>query len=149
MEQPVILSKIVTAFNRRMRVIVSNDDRGFSLIELMVSLVILSVSLLALLSVIITSIQVNRQNDLRNAAIRLTGETAENFLSTPIDSIAIGGPTSTTLSVKIRTGTVSYTVSSFVSLLSNDLKQINITVSYPFNGQTYSNQSVIYKHRAI
>ena len=65
---------------------VFRESDGFSLLELMISLVILTVSILALLSLTITSIQANLQNDIRNAAIRLTNQTAEVLLAQPIAS---------------------------------------------------------------
>jgi type IV pilus modification protein PilV len=128
----------------------TNDSRGFSLIELLVSLVILSVSLLALASLLITSVHTNQQNEYRNAAVRLTTETAENLLAQPIDSLP-DGASSSNVSVKIRGKDLTYTVSTNVNTLSNELKQVNITVQlqYALNGNYYTNKSVIYKHRSI
>lgn len=143
-----VSNKVQTNHDNSAKGFVPKNVKGFSIIELLVALVILSISFLALANVMITSIRVNSQNDYRNTAVRLTGETAENLLAQPIDSLA-NGATSNTVSVKIRGITLPYTVSSNVSSLTNDLKQINITVQYTHGGQSYSNNSVIYKHRAM
>jgi prepilin-type N-terminal cleavage/methylation domain-containing protein len=47
---------------------------GFTLVELMVSLVIFLVASMGLLPLLITNLQVNRDNDLHNQARRLAGE---------------------------------------------------------------------------
>ena len=70
---------------------VFRESDGFSLFELMISLAILTVSILALLSLTITSIQANLQNDIRNASIRLTNQTAEILLAQPIETLTTCG----------------------------------------------------------
>jgi type IV pilus modification protein PilV len=142
----VIHNKLQAADDSTATGIVGKNTEGFSLIELLVALVILSISLLALASIIITSIQVNRQNDCRNTAIRLTTETTENLLAQPIDLLS---NSNSTVSVKIRGVALPYTVSTNIIPLTSDLKQINITVSYSLKGQQYTNNSVIYKHRSV
>lgn len=157
-------------------------EKAFSIIEMMIALFILTVAVLGLLELTITSIRTNLQNDMRNASIRLTSQTAEILLAQPIDSVATCGLTpdssagamnynlSYTYSSAntclytpsgldyrrypdpnqtIRSGTVSYNIYWFVSSPTNDLRQIEITVSYFYRGQQYSNRAVIYKHRAV
>ncbi len=140
------------------------DSGGFSLIEMMIALFILSVSVLALLNLTITSIQVNLQNDLRNTAVRLTNQTAEILLAQPIANVVSGGltpydGTNTALTPDYRQypnpvqtlkgGTQTYSVSWVVSNLTNDLRQITITVQYSYKGTQYTSNTVVYKHRAV
>ncbi|MBI5874446.1 MAG: prepilin-type N-terminal cleavage/methylation domain-containing protein [Deltaproteobacteria bacterium] len=155
----------------------SRQETGFSLIEMMIALFILTVAVLGLLELTITSIKTNMQNDMRNASIRLTSQTAEILLALPIDSVATCGLTpdasgsnynslytysasNTCLytsdyarypnpSQAIRSGTVNYNIYWSVSSPTNDIRQITITVSYFYRGQQYSNTAVIYKHRAV
>ncbi len=75
-----------------MKTNVRNSD-GFSLIEMMTALVIISLALLVLSAVLIHAIQINVSNDLRNAAIRLTNQTAEVILAVPFDSVRSCGVT--------------------------------------------------------
>lgn len=140
------------------------DSRGFSLVEMMIALFILSVSILALLSLTLTSIQVNLRNDIRNTAIRLTNQTAEILLVQPIGNVVSGGltpydGTNSALSPDfrqypnplqtIRGSTQTYAVTWVVANLTNDLSQITITVQYNYKGTQYTNSTVVYKHRAV
>lgn len=123
----------------------TSGSGGFSLLEMLVALVILSVSILAMTSVTLTSIKTNLHNDIRNAAIRLTSETAEQILAEPIDS-AVSGTADRNL--KLRGKDYPFRVVRAVQNLTNDLRQVVITVQYNYRGQQYSNTAVIYKHRA-
>jgi prepilin-type N-terminal cleavage/methylation domain-containing protein len=123
------------------------DARGFTLIEMLIALVILSVSILAMTSMTLTAIRTNLDNDLRNAAIRLTAEVAEDLGALPIESVVATG-TPETRQVSIRGGVFPYQVTRTVTPLSNDLRQVNITVSYTSKGVTKTNSAVVYKHRA-
>lgn len=125
------------------------DQRGFSLIEMLIALVILSVAILGMTSVTIMTIRTNLENDLRNAAVRVTAEVAEDLLAMPIEDVAstpTGSPE--TRQMNVRGADVSFEVTRVVSSLSNDLRQINITVSYIIKGVTKTNSAVVYKHRA-
>jgi prepilin-type N-terminal cleavage/methylation domain-containing protein len=142
------------------------NKKGFTLIELMIALVIIMVSMLALLSSIVTSISANMGNEIRNTAIRVTNETAEALLALPIDDAELStgsshvntfttGPNGQQVKgfpnpvQRIRSYDVSYTITWVVTAPSANLKQINITVSYPYKNQTNANASLVYKHRAI
>src|SRR3989338_6172686 len=146
-----------------------NAADGFSLIEMMIALFIVTVAVLGLLDLTITSIRTNMQNDMRNTSIRLTSQTAEILLAQPIDSISTCGLTpdasgsnynsSYTYSAAniclytsdyarypnpnqtVRNGTVSYNIHWLVSSPTNDIRQITITVSYSYRGQPYSNKA--------
>lgn len=52
-----------------------SKNRGFTLVELMISLVIFLVASMGLLPLLITNLQVNRGNHLHDQARRLAGET--------------------------------------------------------------------------
>jgi hypothetical protein len=103
---------------------------------MLVALVILSVSILAMTSVTLTAIKTNMHNEIRNAAIRLTSETVEQILAGPIDS-AVSGTTDRNL--RLRGGNYSFRVVRAVQNLTNDLRQVVITVHYNYRGQQYNN----------
>lgn len=126
-----------------------NSRRGFSLVEMMIALVILSVAILGMTSVTLMTIRTNIENDLRNAVVRVTSEVAENLVSMPIDDV-VATPTGTPeiRQVSIRGTNVPFSVIRVVTSLSNDLRQIDITVSYSSKGVTKTNSAVVYKHRA-
>ena len=125
------------------------DPRGFSLVEMLVALLILSVSILGMTSLTLTTIRTNVENDLRNAAIRLTSEVAEDLGALPIEDVVatpVGSPE--TRQVSIRGTNVAFTIARVVIPRTNDLRQVNITVGYTYKGIPKSNSAVVYKHRA-
>lgn len=142
------------------------NSKGFSLIELMISILIIMVTMLALLTSIVTSIKTNSANETRNTAIRVTNETAEALLALPIDDNELsvnapGTPHQNTYSAAqklrgfpnitqpIRSGQVNFTVTWDVAAPTANLKQINIAVAYLISSQTMTRSSTVYKHRAI
>lgn len=159
-----------------MKTNVRNSD-GFSLIEMMTALVIISLALLVLSAVLIHAIQINVANDLRNAAIRLTNQTAEVILAVPFDSVRSCGVTADPGSANYS-DTYRYddanaclndspgdylkypnpvqTIKGFrqrfnitwnVLELSDDLSQIIIQVAYERSNESQLHSAVLYKHR--
>ena len=151
------------------------NNKGFSLIELMVAVVIIAVSMLALSSVMINAINVNLGNDLRNTAMRLTQQTAEILLALPIESISSCGLTpeknasnynaaysydnaNTCLGIpgeyknypdpvqSIKGFQQSFNIAWSVTALSSDLRQITISVSYRYRDEDHVHNAVVYKH---
>jgi prepilin-type N-terminal cleavage/methylation domain-containing protein len=124
--------------------LIKRDD-GFTLVEMMVALVILSVSILALTSVTITAMKVNLDNDTRNAAVRLTGEITEDLFIVPFDSLVSSVAPHQTRTVQLRGATKDFTVKWTVTSTTATLKQILIVVSYDIKGKTFTNRSVVYR----
>jgi len=155
------------------------NSSGFSLIEMMTALVIIALTLLVLSAVLIHAIKINVVNDLRNAAVRLTNQTAEVLLALPFDSIHSCGltadPSSTNYDDTYRYDNgntclniypddyLKYpnpvqTIKGFrqkfnitwnVMSLSNDLRQITINVTYSESNAGHMHNAVIYKHRTL
>ncbi len=149
-------------------------NRGFSLIELIIAMVIIMISMLAVLTVILKSTTTNLQNDLRNTAIRITNQTAEALLALSIDDSDVSAtldPTGLTRIASAHTRTASpspqdnkglpktivsirgfqttYTITWDVAAPTGNVKQINITVGYTYKNRPLTNAVVVYKHRAI
>lgn len=146
------------------------NNKGFSLIEMMIALVIIAITLLAMLAAFGSSISVNLSNDLRNTAVRLTNQTAEVVQSLAFTDAWVVGNTTTGIvydrddlnsdqsqkgfpreTQSVRGFQRSYTVQWRVLDLSDNLKEVRITVSYtdPKDGTTITNDAVIYKHKAL
>lgn len=139
------------------------NDSGFSLLEMVIANFILVISILGLLSLTTTSMGVNKQNDIRNTATRITAQVAEILDAQPIDNVVTGGLSpydNTNTAIKnpdfkqypnpnqtIRGFTQSYNVTWTVTTLTNDLREVQIAVQYTYQGRPYSNNTVIYKHR--
>lgn len=123
---------------------IARREAGFSLIEMMVALFILSVSILALTSVTITSMKVNLDNDTRNAAVRLTSEVSDDLFAGNFDDLKTLS-TPVTRTVRVRGADRDFKVNWTVTSTTATLKQVVITVSYDIKGKTFTNQSVVYR----
>lgn len=162
-----------TDFSRRRSLL--GQSSGFSLLELMISLSLLAISLLGMLSLTTTSIQANLENDIRNAATRLTGQIAEILLVQPITSLATCGlhadATDPAFNAaytygagngcltagyqtfpnpnSIVRGTVQYpfNVTWTVVPLSDELRQVEISIRYTYKTKTIVQNAVVYKHK--
>jgi prepilin-type N-terminal cleavage/methylation domain-containing protein len=153
-----------------------NSD-GFSLVEMMTALVIVALTLLVLSATLIHAIKVNVVNDLRNAAIRLTNQTAEVILSLPFESIHSCGVTADPDSANyvdsyryddgntclneypgdyLKYPNPFQTIKGFrqrfnitwdVLELNEDLRQITILVVYNESNEEHLHSMVLYRHR--
>jgi len=147
---------------------IAKSNKGFSLVELMVALVILMISLLGLLAVFVSSISANLDDELRNTAVRLINQTAETVHSLPIaDSDISGDATGVSHSRQaddfnqdlkgfpkpaqsIRGFQQNYAITWKVTDRNENLKEIVISVAYA-NSQRENccHNAVIYKHRTL
>jgi len=156
----------------------AGNSNGFSLLELLVAVAIIAFTLLALCSAMVNAISANLGNELRNTAVRLTNQTAEVLLALPIESIQSCGATadlharnynpsytydSSNACLGIDTDYQRYprpeqSVKGFqqsfniiwnITSLSNNLRQVTITVAYRHREEHFENNAVIYKHRTL
>ena len=144
------------------------NNKGFSLIELMIAIVIIMVSMLALLTSMLISTRTNSANELRTIAIRLTNQTAESLLALPFDDTDVsvgahtrvsGSPTQDQkgfpkIQQSVRGYQQTYSIQWTVAPVTGSASALQavITVSYSLNSAptaTLSNTAVIYKHTAI
>jgi prepilin-type N-terminal cleavage/methylation domain-containing protein len=153
------------------------NSKGFSLIEMMTALFIIGLTLLVLSAVLIHAIQINVANDLRNAAISLTSQTAEGILALPFDSIRSCGltadPDSPNFSESYRYTNdnpcindspgdyLKYpnpvqTIKGFRQKfnitwdsvqINEDLRQVTINIAYRESNADHLHSAVIYRHR--
>ena len=144
------------------------NNKGFSLIELLVAVVILLVSLLGLLAALMNTISANLDDELRNNAVRLTSQTAEALHGLPIDDDNVTGSPEGILHTRsacdsgqdrkglpcpvqnIRGFKQDYIISWNVTDKDDNLKEILISVAYT-NAMKDNNsyKAVIYKHRTM
>lgn len=138
-------------------------NNGFTLIELLIAVVIIMVSMLALMTSIEISIRTNMDNEIRNFAIRVTNETAEALLALPINDaeLTVGSAHNNTYTQaqqdrgfpnptqSVRAFQQFYTITWDVTAPSDNLRQININVTYTYRNRSFSNSSLIYKHSAV
>jgi Tfp pilus assembly protein PilV len=140
-------------------------NKGFTLVEMMISIVIIMISLLALLTMMLKTIDANTSNEMRSAAVRLTNLTAEALLAIPTPKDIAPDPLVTAgtytripndlhqdncglpeVQQSIRGARKTFDIGWTVVDTSNSVKQISIAVSYDYKGQGFNNSTVIYKH---
>ena len=139
------------------------NNRGFSLIELLISMVIIMVSMLALASSTGFFIRTNLGNDIRSTATRIANQTGEALFTLPFSDpdLAPGvhnrTPNDASLSAKgipntlqtVRGSQQTYNIQWNVVQKTSEALEVTITVNYTFRGRTVSKDAVIYKHVAI
>lgn len=126
--------------------IVVHNNKGVTLIEMMVALGILLVVSLALMQTTLVGMRMNLQNTLRDEAVSVA-ETRMNQLRvlrftnaiTDPGLIATGGLVSDGTDTRnFRSFSKVYTRSLTIADLGTDSKQITVSVAWPYRGQTFT-----------
>ena len=119
-------------------------EQGFSLLEMMIALVILTVALLALATSSTMAIRTNHQNEIRNAAIRVASQRIAAFSSQAFDEITYGN-TVENIDIVLRSGgSRGFTIDLEVDQVSLDLARINLEVQYELQGINYNHNTVTF-----
>jgi prepilin-type N-terminal cleavage/methylation domain-containing protein len=142
-------------------------NKGFTLIEMMIAMVIIMVSMLALGTMMEVTMNTNMTNEMRSAAVRLTNQTAEALLAIPttqdsaIDPLLTASTTTYTriagdshqdsvglpkIRQSIRGTSQTFNIQWVVADTTPTMKQIQIMVSYQYKGKTLTNSALVYKH---
>lgn len=112
------------------------NNKGVSLVEVMIALVILLIVFMGLLQTSMLSIDQNLRNLIRDEALRLASEEMNEAKSIPFDTLA------TALAVDVprslRSLTQTYTITRTVTAMGTTDKQITINVTYTYRGDTQS-----------
>jgi prepilin-type N-terminal cleavage/methylation domain-containing protein len=142
-------------------------NKGFTLIEMMIAIMIIMISMLALGTMMEMTIDTNMTNEMRSTAVRLTNQTAEALLAIPTTQDSVIDPlltASTTTYTRIasdshqdsvglpktqqsiRGASKTFNIQWLVADTTPTMKQIQITVSYQYKGRTLTNSALVYKH---
>ncbi len=130
-----------------LRIVFLDNKKGLTLVEVMISLVILLLVSLALMQTAMVSISANTQNVLRDEAVNIAEELMGEARSLPFDDFdQNGGPDPDPLVMnrainrQIKNTTVPYNTTTSVDILNEDNKEIDITVSWTWAGQLYNHR---------
>lgn len=114
------------------------SNRGFSLLELMVALVIIGVSIVSLMQLSITVLNNNLRIDVRNKAIEILSNHVYDLVSKPFDKISVGNDNFTRESI-IRSFKEKYTIFDNITFQpAGNLKIVDSKIEWRFRGNTYS-----------
>jgi len=116
-----------------MEPIVTHYKNGFTLVEALIALLILSILLLGLVPAFVKAYNLNYKMSLYNTGVEIAQNTLEEIRSDDFDNI---NSSNSTVSMKIKKADINYTVSQTVSSLYNgELKQVIVKVRWPIAGQ--------------
>ena len=152
------------------RLIPALNNRGFSLIEMMMAVLIIMVSMLAVMSTTLVSIRTSLNNDMRDMATLVANQTGEALLAVPFTDPEVSGSTGGTTHTRVQddsgqsgkgipntlqivrgkqqTFNIKWVVTPLATSNSSSSK-IVITVSYTNNGKTISRDSLLFKQATI
>lgn len=126
-----------------MESIALKTEEGFSLIEALVAMLILSVILLGALQGLMVSYRTSSTNTLRNEAISMAEETANALRNTPYANL-VDGTTTNIVSRQVANASVPFTVTQIVAdSVASVAKSVQITVTWPYQGQTITHTTTI------
>ncbi|MEC9492929.1 type IV pilus modification PilV family protein [Flexistipes sp.] len=128
-------------------------NKGFTIIELMVAMLIFAVAMLGLVSGAIQVKKISLNNMLRNEAVRIAADTFENARNV-IDVNSLdntgdcaggcdpAGSDNCTVSRYIRNGNVKF--GKIVEVTGSDLKKVEVNVCWDFFGDIKKHSAVSY-----
>lgn len=115
-----------------------SKDKGFTLIELMVAVVILTIGMIGILDVMTRYTRINIDNVMRNEAMRITEAQMEQLRNTPVTALANSNVIVTRTFRKIN---IPFTVATTITNLSPSSRAVRVQV-------TWSNQGLAHQHSA-
>lgn len=116
---------------------VSSNKRGFTLLELMISVFILTIGLLALFQSVNIAIVHNINNQFREEGVSVGDVNMSNALAKPFDLIS----TTTKIDVQsrpINNAFKNYSVTITGSQVTSNTKQVDVNVSWKSKGISYN-----------
>jgi len=120
--------------------ITAKPDKGYTLIEILVSILIMLIIILGLMQTMAVYISHNIKIALRNEAVKIAQSCLEDLRN--------GQNCPATLKRKVRNFNITFNIAApDVGNLTSGVNQINVTVSYSYKGQNYTHTitSVIQK----
>ena len=108
---------------------VNQKNRGFTLIEVLVAIVILFISMMAVLHALGLSVEHNMKNIIMDEAVRISEQRMNELRNVPITSLASSTALTQIIIVRgIRNTSITYTVNWIVENLSADSRAIQVLV---------------------
>ncbi|MHC4434101.1 MAG: prepilin-type N-terminal cleavage/methylation domain-containing protein [Planctomycetota bacterium] len=113
------------------------DNKGFTLVEIMVSLVVLLVVFLGMMQTVLVGIDSNMVNLLRAEAVTIAEQQMNQARDTGFPLLATT-PASIVARDFRRIPGFQYTTTQTVTILDGNNKQVTILVTWPWKTQVYN-----------
>jgi prepilin-type N-terminal cleavage/methylation domain-containing protein len=133
------------------------DNKGVSLVEVMISLVILLIVFMGLIQASIVSIDVNMRNELRDEAVRLSSDLMAQLRAAPFDDLNRDGAAdpanpgqlnfNRNSAQTIRSAAVPYARAVNAQWLDANHKQLTITTTWSWQGENMTHTISTYRGR--
>jgi type IV pilus assembly protein PilV len=121
-----------------MQRIVLHDNKGLTLVEVMIALVVLLLVSLALMQTALVSIDANMTNILRDEAVSIAETRMNQARNVPFDTlVSDGADIPIARNVRNIIG-FTYATRMTVNNLNIDNRQVDITVGWAWKGQNYT-----------
>ena len=127
----------------------NNKNKGSTLLEMLMALMILLVVSLALTQSALVGISTNMQNSLRDEAVNVADMRMSQLESLPFTDaftdpgLAATPPvTETGITRNLRHFTITYTPTRTITDISADSKQIAIAVAWMYKGKAYTHGTI-------
>ncbi|MDQ7031263.1 MAG: prepilin-type N-terminal cleavage/methylation domain-containing protein [Desulfonauticus sp.] len=111
------------------------NNQGFSLIEVLVSMLILVILLLGTLAASLTAIDLTARSYLRDEAIKLAQSELEECRAENFDNLL---STNSTVNLQFRNSNYVYRIERQVVQQEKNLKKVTITVLWKYKGKDYT-----------
>lgn len=112
-----------------------DNNKGLTLIEVLISLMLLSIVSLALIQSALLAMNTNVMNELRDEAVSVAEQRLNEIRNTPFANI-VSQPTDT-VTRNVRAASRAFGLSSQVVNVNDYCKQIALTVQWSFRGTKY------------
>jgi len=120
------------------------NKKGVTLIEMMISLLIIMIVFLALMQTTVIGISTNLQNSLRDEAVgiaemRMNELKSLRFTDSSVDAnLGAGITAEAVVSRNIRGFSINYSPTRTIADISLDSKQITISIAWIYKNQNYT-----------
>jgi type IV pilus assembly protein PilV len=118
--------------------VVYSNKRGFTLIELMVSLVILTVGLLGLLQTINVALHANMKSQMDYIGAMVADQQMAQVMAQPFANVPTTAQTPVSVQRQVNLQQVNYTVTVTGTTVSANTKGVSIQVSWNYQGSVHN-----------
>ncbi|MDA8424266.1 MAG: prepilin-type N-terminal cleavage/methylation domain-containing protein [Nitrospiraceae bacterium] len=114
---------------------VFRDNRGMTLIEVLIAFVLVAITAAALMKTTLLAMNVNVINEMRDEAVNVAEQQMNDLRNTPFVSLSTG--TEPPITRSIRGITCSYSPQVTVTDINDQSKEVSLTISWSYRSQQY------------